>query len=502
MSRITINKVTLWLNYLLKILFVTMVAASVIYTGIYIRLYLDLDWQHFRTEFVFLGLWAALVFLFFRTRPKVGFKIRFGAVFLVGLCLRVLWFLNIDSLPVSDFGMMFYSGGRFIQGEVDMFHGINYFARFPHMTPTVMYFGLMQYLFADALNATRLINIGLSLANMILLYFIARQLFRDREKSLVVMFIAAVFPPLIYYNNVFASENIAMPLSLLSVLFFLRAAKDKSLLRFTGAGIFLSLAHLFRPVGYIVIVAFVIYALLYYHNTIKAGLAAAAVVITAAILPFALVGMLLVQTGMTQYPLWHGTEPLTVSVLKGTNIAAGGKWNAEDAAVFEKFNGDYDAVDAECKRLIKERFRETPAHVWVAFYIGKYGRQWSSGDFAGAYWAEAGRSDERAQQDYAHGRHAHNKMIISMYEQAFLFNQVIWIALAALSLGGLFRKEAVTERPRQLLYILFCGFALFYLITESQVRYSYIACWIFPLLAATAFNSTDKAGGAELPEGP
>jgi len=480
------NKFTLLINYVLKMLFILIIVGSIIYTNNFYNTNRQLY-----TELIFFGIWAASVFLFFRITRKANFKVLFSSIIVVSLCIRILWFLNIDSLPVSDFGMMFNAGGQFIQGNVEMFKGINYFARFPHMSLTVMYFGLIQYLFSDALSMTRMLNIGFSVVDVILLYFIAYQIFKDRYKALGVMLIAGIFPPMIYYNNVFASENLAMPLLLLSILFYLKAVNNKKIMFFIYSGIFLSLTHLFRPIGYVVIVAYVLYGLIYYQDVVKKKIMMLISVLLSSIIPFVLISMILVQTGITQYSLWHGTEPLTVSVLKGTNITSYGRWNVEDASIFDKFNGDYEAVDAECKRIIKERFKENPPLIWLKFYIVKYGSQWSSGDFAGTYWAEAGRTDDVTQSRFAHDNHSGNKMIITM-SQNVLFNQIVWIYLLALSFFGLFRKEMSGSRSIQLLYILFCGFSLFFLIIEAQARYSYIASWLFPILAVTAFSGLNE----------
>lgn len=486
---------TLGLNSVLKVLFSIIIIGSIYNTYIAAGSY-----DQSSTGLVLLGIWTGLGFMFYKLRRRLNFMVLFTGILLISLGLRILWFLNIDSLPVSDFGMMFYNGSQLIQGHTYMFKGISYFARFPHMSLTVMYFGLIQYLFADPLSMTRVINIGLSLIDIVLLYFIAKQLFHDRLKSLGVMLLAGIFPPMIYYNNVFASENLALPLLLLSVLFYLRAVNGQKIIPFLGSGFLLSLAHLFRPLLYVVLVAYVLYALIYYQNHLQAKLKAVLSVVLSSLLPFVLISLLLVQMGITQYPLWHGTEPLTVSVLKGTNISSGGGWNKEDASVFSQFNGDYEAVNQECQRLIKQRFTETPPSGWLKFYLVKYSNQWSCGDFGGSYWAEAGRTDLKTQTLFAQGIHRDNKMTISLLSQGFLFHQKIWIFLLVMSYAGLFRTEKSRVRSLQLLYLLFIGFALFYLITESQARYAYIACWIFPILAMTAFSgvSDKQKGGDEL----
>ncbi len=69
--------------------------------------------------------------------------------------------------------------------------------------------------------AIRIINLVLSMFNIILLYMISKEIFKDEKKSFWVLLISALYPPMILYNNVYCSENLAMPLLLISVLMFL-----------------------------------------------------------------------------------------------------------------------------------------------------------------------------------------------------------------------------------------------------------------------------------------
>jgi hypothetical protein len=470
---------TLFINFALRLLFFIPIIWAVRYT------YLN-SLTIFSYSLLSIVVVLCLI-LYLGIKWKVNPRLLWISIFLMGLVIRILWFLNIDSLPVSDFGLMYRGGEQWVDGELYIFRDPSYFARFPHMTMTVIYFGLIQKLFPDPITMVRIINIGLSMLNIVTLYWIARQIFKDRNKSLGVMFLAGIFPPMIYFNNVFASENLAMPLFILSVLFYLKATEKKRIIHFIFSGVFLSLTHLFRPIGYVVLVAYVMYGVIYYQDELRKKIRNVLFLILSSILPFILMSSLLIGIGITQYPLWHGTEPLSVSVLKGTNISSNGRWNAEDAALAERLNNDYSKVDLESRRIIKERFSQNSLATWVEFFINKYGAQWEEGDFGGSYSAEAGRMDEWTQEHFAKGIHSSNKMIISMDSQGILFNQAVWIGLLVLSYIGLFRKETYKNSEINLFYILYCGFGLFYLITESQPRYGYIGSWVFLILAVKPF---------------
>ena len=89
--------------------------------------------------------------------------------------------------------------------------------------------------------------------------------------------------------------------------------------------------------------------------------------------------------GVTEFPLWKGSEPNTTSILKGTNIENFGRWNKEDASIIEKYNYDYEKVNEASKEIIIERLTSTNPIKLAGFYIVKFAMQWSIGDYEGAY---------------------------------------------------------------------------------------------------------------------
>lgn len=167
---------------------------------------------------------------------KKGFikKLFVFIILSIGLIFRILWFLNVDSIPIGDFNRMFISAGYFLTGTSYMFKGTAYFGRFPHMT-------------------------------LIVLYFLSKEIFKDEKKSIWVLLISSLYQPMILYNNVYCSENLALPLLLLSVLMFFKSINNElKLLYLCLSGIFLSLFHLFRPNGYVFIIAYLMYLCLYF----------------------------------------------------------------------------------------------------------------------------------------------------------------------------------------------------------------------------------------------
>ena len=209
-----------FLNISLKFLFLLILVESIVHRNLYYK---------FSITSLVLSIIAIslVIFVYFYLKKNYSKKLLFIILLSVGLIFRVLWFLNLDSIPVGDFNRMFICAGEFLTGSNYMFRGTSYFARFPHMTATVLYFAIIRNFFSNPLIAIRIINIVLSMFNIILLYMISKEIFKDEKKSFWVLLISALYPPMILYNNVYCSENLAIPLLLLSVLMFFKSINNK-----------------------------------------------------------------------------------------------------------------------------------------------------------------------------------------------------------------------------------------------------------------------------------
>lgn len=476
-----------FLNLSLKILFLVVVCGSIAYMKVEDPEFTLLSAILFISSLILI----AITYYSLKTNKNIYFIM--GVILIVALLLRITWFYNIDSIPVGDFNRMFICAGEFLEGATYMFKETAYMARFPHMSMMVLYFSLIQKLFENSLIAIRVINIIFSMINVILLYLLSKEVFRDKDKSIWVLLIGAIYPPMIIYNNVYCSENIAMPLLLLSILMFLKAFNNKDrkhkYLLLLAAGVFLGFTQLFRPIGYVMIIAYVMFISIYFNENIKRKIIKDISIVAAFIFPVALVSYTLMALNITENPLWHGTEPPSISILKGTNIESGGRWNEEDASIFSMYDRDYEKVDKATKEIIKERLTNTPLKDLVEFYISKYEHQWYAGDFGGLYWSENGLDEAYNKDEYLEmlGK-KQGKMLMRVSEEGEFYVQLVFIAVIFLTYIGLYRSKNYKNYSIDLFYIIFCGISLQCLITESQDRYSYPFSWIFIILSMTAFN--------------
>lgn len=479
-----------FLNYSLRILLLIPLFGSIFYT-----FKLDDDNKLFSICCLFISF-ILIAGTYYCLKNNYKNSVIITIILIIAFAIRFWWFYNIDSIPIGDFNRMFICATEFADGATYMFKDYSYFARFPHMSMTVLYFSFIVKAFSNPLVAIRFINIIFSMLNIVLIFFLSKEIFRDKNKSIWVLLISSIYPPMIAYNNVYCSENLAIPLLILSVLMFFKAMNSNTknkFLFFVVSGLSLSFMHLFRPLGYVMIIAYIMYICIYMKEKIKAKICINFLIIVTSILPFIIISNILLSLNITENQLWHGMEPVSVSILKATNIESGGRWNEEDSNLIHKYDEDYDNLDKAAKETIKERLTKTPLKDLFEFYVLKYGFQWCQGDFSGIYWAQDGLSEAYNKDYYLNllGKDE-GKILIKLSEEMQIYAQTLFISLLLLSYIGLYKNKDIKTYKTDLFLIMFCGLSLQCLIIESQDRYTYPFSWIFIILAITAFNK-DKS---------
>lgn len=457
----------------LKVLVIIIIACSI---GATFLSHIFVDNENFIKNFIIVFLIVACVMAveFYILKKDLQYKKKLFLILCCGLAFRVLWLLNVDSVPTSDFSVIYESAQEVLNGSTSMFWGTSYIARFPHLTIMVFYMALMIKVFpANNLLMMKFVNLGLSILTIYIIYLIVKEIFSSNKKGIYAAALATVFPPLVTYTGVFCTENIAIPLYLFSVYMFilvLRGKKNKYYLILSGLS--LSLGNLFRMVAVIIIIAYAMYILIYSKDKIATKIRNIALYTIPYFILLFLVSFTLQNLKITEFPLWKGSEPKITNILKGTNIENHGRWNKEDASIVEKYNYDYEEITEASEEIIKERLTTTPPLKLIGFYIKKFALQWSVGDFEGTLWTKSDVPDE--------------DIIVDVSQE---IPQIIYTFMMILIfLGILNRKNNKETQEMNLFYIILYGYGFMYLITEEQGRYSYIVSWVFVILAIEGIN--------------
>lgn len=390
-----------------------------------------------------------------------------GIILIIGFLFRLIWICLIKTLPISDFSLIWEIAINPFNGDYSAMQGVAYMARFPHLIITMLYFGLIKVIFPNSLFVVKFINVLLSVGSIYLIYLTVKEVFNEKY-GLYAGLIASIYPAFIMYTSVTCSENIAMPFYILSIYIFIRATKGSLNNNYLLlCGLALSIGNLFRMVGTVILVAYIMYLLIY--KTKERVVKSVIKIIISYGLPLILISNMLVSMNISEYQLWSGAEPKITSVLKGTNIKSLGSWNEGDAAIPEKYNYDKEKIEEVSMELIKERLTGPPIIVVVGFYFVKYAVLWGSGDYLAYHWATSNTD---------------NTSDIAAYAYAMVpGTQLLFSIMLILMYIGLYDKRKKKNRELDLSYLIYGGFVILYLITEKQVRYGYIICFVFLICA-------------------
>lgn len=423
------------------------------------------------------------LFCYFLYKKKMKSKKIVIILLIIGFILRIVWVLSINSIPVSDYNGIYRTTHEILQGDFSQLRGIGYYARFPHLTIPLLFASLMRLIFPINLYiAVKIVNCIFSSLGILFIYLLVKEIFKKDMYGLVGAFFMALYPPVILYTAVYCNENQAIPFYILGIYLFLKYInKDKKYIGVFGAGVALSVGNLFRMVGSIVVVAFILYIIVGVSLTFKERLKKGIIVILGFIIPLAIISFGLKAINFTEQHIWDGSEPKITNILKGTNIEGGGGWTHEDAMIPEIYNFDKSKIEEVCKEIILNRFKESSPKELLDFYYKKYTGIWSNGEFSGAYWAEHSLND--------------SEMIVRISQNGIWYIRLFYLILIAFTFLGLFNKESFKENMGiNLIYFIFCGYGIMFLITERQDRYTFIMCWIFIILAMNGINLMNRLG--------
>lgn len=396
-------------------------------------------------------------------------------VMLVSFIIRILWVTLIQTIPISDFGMMYNAGKEVFSGNFSCFHGVNYFARFPHDTITVLYYSIFYNFNENPIFLVKLVNVIFSTLSVFIMYCIVKQLFCCKS-AVVSAILLSLFPPFVMYNSQMLSENMSIPFYLISIYSFIKYIKNMNKYRWIiFSGLALSVGNLFRGVGIIFLTAYIMYFIIY--KGIKNSIKPVSITILMFILPLYVTSTLLINNRITETHLWKPKETVLTSVLKGTNLNSFGFWNKEDSDISSKYNYDYTKVKDECIKIIEQRLLHSPIQNIAALYIAKLGGELGVSDFGAFEFTIIDSIDTGSVKILKYFTFT----VLTLINSFHIF--LLYFAIIGL------KKNKNLASELNLLLILSLGFILFYLISEVQPRYSFIICWILVIFAVAGLKT-------------
>lgn len=387
---------------------------------------------------------------------------------------RLFWILAVGTAPFSDFLHMHNYGVAVAQGDFKNY--VDFYTIFPFKFGFGFLVGGIYALFGPHPLVVPLFNVFLSLAQVLFVYLVAREIEPESARPAALFF--AVWPAQIMYCSVVAAENSFLVPFLAAIYVFIRffkyhAGSPRGYAMLVLAGILTALAQAMRPMAMVLIpaAAVCILFLITCHKSGGRDLAQKGLfILLAAISYFA--ALKLISLPIKELSGIDITRSGTgYNFLVGTNYEGNGMFNQEDFGIIAKYDYDFDRVHSEAGKLAVQRIREDPVR-FLKLVVKKVNYQWAKENY-GYYWsiisAENGsRLEETIKQ---HPR---------FFYAASQFFYLIILFLTAAGCYAAYRKKIMAPA---MLWLIIGAFFLAYCFLEVQPRYHLPAVPLFIILA-------------------
>ena len=281
----------------------------------------------------------------------------------LALAPRLFWVLTVDTAPFSDFLHMHNYGIAVTQGDFTNY--VDFYSCFPFKFGFGFLVGGLYALFGPAPLVVQLFNVFLSLAQVLLVYLVAREIEPEAARPAALFY--AVWPAQIMYCSVVAAENsflVPFFAAIYVLVVFLKrhAGSPKGYAMLIAAGVLTAVAQAMRPMAMVLIPAAAVLILFFIPRRALEGRSTAKKALFIALTALSYFAALkLVSIPIKELSGVDITRSGSgYNFLVGTNYEANGMFNQEDFSIIAKYDFDFDRVHSEAKKLAIQRIREDP----------------------------------------------------------------------------------------------------------------------------------------------
>ena len=181
-------------------------------------------------------------------------NLAFIIILSLGILLRILWIINIPTIPVSDFKLYYEGAASIAKGSGYLIYG------YPSAYEPIgysMFLALLFKIFGTNILIGKVANLFLASISLIFIYLIAKISFKKELFALISMLLLAVLPLHIMYTSVLSTE-IIFTTFLLAVTYLIMLPKSK-MWKYIVLGVLLGLSSLIKP--YMMVFQFAIFTL-------------------------------------------------------------------------------------------------------------------------------------------------------------------------------------------------------------------------------------------------
>lgn len=412
-------------------------------------------------------------FLLYRIKNSKYFLL---GLFLIGLIIRIIWVLNIDSVPVSDFMQMYKGAQNILNGNIGVIRGSEYFQTWVYQLGfTVFQYNIIR-IFGNSIVVLKVVNAVITSCIPIVIYLICNTL-KKGKVSRIPALIYCFYVTGIAMTSVLTNQHLSTLLIYFGLYLLIR--KEKKLLIAIYVGVVISLGNIIRPEGIIVMIAIVLFLIFkdfeniknprkfFKYNILKPMLIVVIYLITSTIVSGAFK-----LSGYTDYTL-SNREPYWKFVV-GLNTKHSGLWNSEDGDLVNRYPLGEKRDEYE-KKIILDRLKDKKEV--LNLFKKKFRYMWTKNDFGSLAFS----------LNYEGASKYLMKLLLKIEKVQF----IIIVSLAFLSvIISVFKR--VKFGYYHLFMIILIGYVLSHLIVEVQTRYRYFIIPTLVILSMGALSFISK----------
>ncbi len=394
-------------------------------------------------------------------------------VLVIAIALRAVLLPLISTDFVSDmedihlFAVDIYSGNPFAN--------LQNYPNIPdatYLTLTGYVLSLVYKLFGSSTTVAKLFLTILAVLTTWLVYLTGREI-AGMKVGFVASLLYASLPSLICYTGVLTGDHLALPLVVLSILIQIRLYKmDQSriysyLVGYAISGVVIGFVDWFRPVGLILLVAFIISTLIYQLR--RQTLVRLALALSVLFISYFTVNNLAIRIteNIFQIKMLSASEKIGGYLYVGLNPESRGGVTLDDARfvgeTYQRFGADYAAAN---RYLIETAFDRLEEGKLTKLLIEKFDLMWSS-HIALFDYSLVGSNDQ--------------ELVYLLADVESLLYLVITLFILFGAISYIFRQSHPGILTMQLFML---GFAILMLVLEVQNRYVIIILPYLILLGA------------------
>ncbi len=353
--------------------FVFLALMTLTFSWNFITLIKDFKYTVFIEAIIFLIFIIGIVLLV--KRFAIFYPVQCFFIFLIALVIRIIWILNVSSIPVSDFNLIYQASLDWVKGDMT-FINTPYFKNWSYQLGYTWFQSIIIRIFGEGFIAIKVINCILSSITCLVIFITAKKLFGS-SVAIIAGLLTATDIGLVSMCSVLTNQHIAILLFYFA-FYILISYEDKKYM-WIVAGVVAALGNLMRPIGIVVLTAVIVYSLFFTcsrklfdrHVLIKISI----FLFTYIVVGF-LISRIFIFSGITEEPLGN-RNPLW-KFITGLNYETKGRYSDADLEYLSGYKSSDERIERE-KQLIIERI--TSFEKLPELFKDKYKIMWVNMDY-------------------------------------------------------------------------------------------------------------------------